>query len=305
MRQRTDLWRAFLTSQRGRWVVAESNTCSIRVRFPSPCCSGCAPRCGRRTVPRPNGWSRSGSSTPCGCADAGETEDWAIDATDAVTAEVSAVLNITRGLAASHLRYAQALREHPADGWDGHSSPATSTNAPFAPWCTGPASSSTTTCWPKWTVASRWAFPAGEHSTRSSSPHRIDQIVASVDLDAVRRRKDRVADREVFVGDVDNGLAEIHATVLAPDAHATAERLTALAHTVCEKDPRSLARTPRRCVRGDGRRRGPDGVPLRVARLRCRVTDPRPARSSSTSSPSRPPSTAPAVPPPRCWATRG
>jgi len=45
----------------------------------------------------------------------------------------------------------------------------------------------------------------------------------------------------VTVGDVDNGLAEIHAVVTAPDGHAFADRLTALANTVCEADGRTLA----------------------------------------------------------------
>jgi hypothetical protein len=40
---------------------------------------------------------------------------------------------------------------------------------------------------------------------------------------------------------VGNGLAEIVATVYAPDGHAVADRLTALAHTVCPADPRTLA----------------------------------------------------------------
>ena len=44
-----------------------------------------------------------------------------------------------------------------------------------------------------------------------------------------------------MVGDVDNGLTEIHAILTAPDGHAFDERLTALAHTVCEADGRTLA----------------------------------------------------------------
>jgi hypothetical protein len=40
-----------------------------------------------------------------------ETADWAVDAEAAVCAEVSATLSISPGLAASHLRYARALRE--------------------------------------------------------------------------------------------------------------------------------------------------------------------------------------------------
>ncbi|MDT5314218.1 MAG: hypothetical protein QOE74_3238, partial [Mycobacterium sp.] len=40
-----------------------------------------------------------------------ETADWAIDAMDAVSAEVAAALSISQGLAASHVRYARAMRE--------------------------------------------------------------------------------------------------------------------------------------------------------------------------------------------------
>ncbi len=42
--------------------------------------------------------------------DAGATELWVVDATDAVTLEVAAALGISRDLAASHVRYAHALR---------------------------------------------------------------------------------------------------------------------------------------------------------------------------------------------------
>ena len=40
-----------------------------------------------------------------------ETEDWAIDTEEAVTAEVAAALRISQGLAGSRLRYARAMRE--------------------------------------------------------------------------------------------------------------------------------------------------------------------------------------------------
>ena len=42
---------------------------------------------------------------------AGETPNWAVDAMEAVCAEVAAALSISAGLAASHVRYARALRE--------------------------------------------------------------------------------------------------------------------------------------------------------------------------------------------------
>ena len=40
-----------------------------------------------------------------------ETEDWAIDTMEAVSAEVAAALRISQGLAASRVRYARAMRE--------------------------------------------------------------------------------------------------------------------------------------------------------------------------------------------------
>jgi hypothetical protein len=76
---------------------------------------------------------------------------------------------------------------------------------------------------------------------RSQLAGRIDRVVAGMDADAVRRRRERIADREVVIGDVDRGLTEIHATLFAPDAHAVGDRLTALANTVCEADPRTIA----------------------------------------------------------------
>src|SRR5688500_16850125 len=42
--------------------------------------------------------------------DGGETDQWMVDATDAATLEISAALNVNRHLAASHVRYAHALR---------------------------------------------------------------------------------------------------------------------------------------------------------------------------------------------------
>lgn len=40
-----------------------------------------------------------------------DTEAWAVDTTEAVTAELAAALRISQGLAASRLRYARAMRE--------------------------------------------------------------------------------------------------------------------------------------------------------------------------------------------------
>ena len=88
--------------------------------------------------------------------------------------------------------------------------------------------------------------------------------MARADRDAVRVRTDRLAEREVCVGDIGNGLAEIVATVYAPDGHAVADRLTALAHTVCPGDPRSIAQRRADGLGRAGRGGGPVGLPLRT-----------------------------------------
>src|SRR6185312_12080297 len=172
--------------------------------------------------------------------DGGASEDWTVDATDAVALEVSAALGTSRGWAASHVRYAHALRvQLPQLGRvfvAGDIDEATFRAAVFR---TGlildddlraAVDETLAVRAPRWGVLDRSALAA-----------RIDHIVARADKDAVRRRKDRLAEREVVVGDIGNGLAEITATVYATDGHAVADQLTALAHTVCDADPRTIA----------------------------------------------------------------
>jgi hypothetical protein len=172
--------------------------------------------------------------------DGGASDDWAVDAVDAVTIEVSAALGISRGLAASHVRYAHALRvQLPQLGRvfiAGDIDEATFRTAVFR---TGLITDDEVLAAVDEQLA--LSVPRWGVLNRNQLTGRIDKIVARVDRDAVRRRRDRIAERDVFVGDVDSGLAEIVATVFAPDGHAVADRLTALARTVCEADPRTLA----------------------------------------------------------------
>jgi Domain of unknown function (DUF222) len=66
----------------------------------------------------------------------------------------------------------------------------------------------------------------------------VDRVVATADVDAVRRRQRRQTDREVWIGEGFEGIAEIGGRLLTPDAHALDRRLNALAATVCAHDPR-------------------------------------------------------------------
>jgi hypothetical protein len=169
-----------------------------------------------------------------------ETADWAIDAMDAVSAEVAAALSISQGLAASHVRYARALREQlPMLGRAfiaGDIDEATFRTCVFRTGLIDDDDVLAAVDRELALVVPRWGS-----INRGQLAGRIDKIVAGMDRDAVRRRRDRIADREVVMGDVDRGLSEIHATLFAPDAHAVSERLTALAATVCEADPRTVA----------------------------------------------------------------
>jgi len=90
----------------------------------------------------------------------------------------------------------------------------------------------------------------------------VDKIVAKADADAVRRRRERVAGREVWIGQVGDGLSEISATVLTTDAQALDQRLTALAATVCAQDPRTREQRRAKRAGGVGGGRRPAGLPV-------------------------------------------
>lgn len=172
--------------------------------------------------------------------DAGATDLWVVDATDAVTLEVAAALGISRDLAASHVKYAHALRfSLPRTGRAfiaGDIDEATFRACVFRTGLIVDEDTLAAVDAELSVVAPRWGSCG-----RAQLAARIDRVIATVDLDAVRRRRDRVTGREVIVGGVDNGLAEIHAIVCAPDGHAFADRLTALALTACDADGRTMA----------------------------------------------------------------
>ena len=167
-----------------------------------------------------------------------DTAAWAIDTEEAVAAELAAALRIGQGLAASRLRYARAMRErlpkvaevfkagdidyrmfqtivYRTDLITDHELLA-AVDAELA------------------VKVPRWPS-----MTPSRLGGQVDKIVVKADADAVRRRKQRHADRGIWIGDVEGGMSEIHGSLFSPDAHALDKRLNALAATVCEHDPRS------------------------------------------------------------------
>jgi len=188
-----------------------------------------------------------------------DTEEWAVDTEAAVSAEVAAALRMSQGLAASQLRYARAMRERlpklaevfKAGDIDERTFATivyrTDLINPDVLACVDAQLALTVVRWPS--------------MNRGRLAGQIDKIVAKADADAVRRRAERRSEREVWFADLEGGLSEIHGSLLSPDAHALDKRLTALAGTVCEHDPRS---------REQRRADALGALAARVDRLSCR-----------------------------------
>jgi hypothetical protein len=171
-------------------------------------------------------------------AERGEAKDWAVDTWAAVGAEVAAAFRISQGLAGSYLRYALAMRER----LPSVAAVFRAGDIDFRLFATIVYRTDLIT--DEQVLAAVDAqlavkVPRWPSMTRGRLAAQVDTIVARVDVDAVRRRQQRQADREVWIGDGGEGISEIHGSLFTPDAHALDKRLEALAATVCEHDPRS------------------------------------------------------------------
>jgi Domain of unknown function (DUF222) len=167
-----------------------------------------------------------------------DTEDWAVDTEAAVSAEVGAALRMSQALAASQLRYARAMRERLPKLADvfraGDIDQRTFATIVYRTDLITDSEVLATVDGQLAVAVLRWPS-----MTRGRLAGQIDRIVAKADRDAVRRRTERRSEREVWFADLGDGLSEIHGSLLSPQAHAVDKRLTALAATVCEHDPRS------------------------------------------------------------------
>jgi hypothetical protein len=195
-----------------------------------------------------------------------DTEEWAIDTEDAVAAEVAAALRISQGLAASRLRYARALRERlPAVAEVFKAGDIDFRTFQTIVYRTDLITDRDVLAAVDAQLAAQVArWPS---MTQGRLAGRIDAIVGHTDADAVRRRRQRHAEREVWFADLDSGISEIHGSLLSPDAHALDTRLTALAATVCEHDPRS--REQRRADALGALAAGADRLGCRCGRADC------------------------------------
>ncbi len=168
-----------------------------------------------------------------------DTEDWAIDTMEAVAAEVAAQLRISQALAAPRLHYARAMRERvPKVGEVFKAGDIDFRFFATIVYRTDLITDDAVLARVDAQLAANVArWPS---MTRNRLSGQVDKIVAHADADAVRaRRSTHRGEREVWIGDIEGGIAEIHGSLFSPDAHALDQRLTALAATVCAHDPRT------------------------------------------------------------------
>lgn len=205
-----------------------------------------------------------------------ESEEWAVDTEAAVAAEVAAELRISHGLAASRVRYGRALRERlprvaavfAAGDIDFRMVQALVYRTDLLTDADVLAAvdaqlAATVARWPSLTPARLAA--------------QVDKVVALADADAVRRRRDRAAGRELWIAEMGDGLARVEGVMFGPDAAALDARLDAMAATVCAQDPRN--REQRRADALGALAAGADRLGCRCGRADCAARARRPVAS--------------------------
>jgi len=200
-------------------------------------------------------------------AQRGEQADWAVDTWAAVGVEVGAAFRISLAMAGSYLRYALAMRERLPQA----AALFRAGDIDFRLFQTLVYRTDLIT---DTDVLARVDAQLAVNVVRWPSMTRgrlaaqVDKIVAKADADAVRRRQQPQSDREIWIGDrVEGGISEIHGSLFTPDAHALDQRLTALAATVCEHDPRD--RQQRRADALGALAAGADRLGCRCGRRDC------------------------------------
>jgi hypothetical protein len=168
----------------------------------------------------------------------GERETWCTDTQEAVSAEVAAALAIGQGLATSYLYYSRCLRTRlPKVGallqsgdidYRTFQTIVYRTDLITDPDVMAAVDAEVAAKTPRWPAMTQGRLGA-----------QVDRIVARADRDAVRRRRERQADREFSTWDGGDGLTEVFGRLMTPDARAVDVRLDALADTVCDADPRT------------------------------------------------------------------
>ncbi|OBG91523.1 hypothetical protein A5697_09710 [Mycobacterium sp. E3251] len=199
-------------------------------------------------------------------AQRGEEADWAVDTWAAVGAEIAAAFRVSLAMAGSFMRYALAMRERlPQVAAVFRAGDIDFRLFQTIVYRTDLITDAEVLAAVDGELAVRAArWPS---MTRGRLAGEVDKIVAKADVDAVRRRQQCRAEREVCIEDLEGGMSEIRGSLFSPDAHALDERLDALAATVCEHDPRG--RDQRRADALGALAAGADRLGCRCGRPDC------------------------------------
>jgi hypothetical protein len=174
------------------------------------------------------------------CRESGEQPDWAADTWEAVAAQVAAALHCSVAMGHSYLRYAMAMRDRlPEVGKAFQAGDidyrAFQTIAFRTDLITDAAVLAK--------VDARLAVLVSRRPslTRGGLAAAVDQVVAAVDADAVRRAAQAATDRFVDVQADQSGMAWVTGSVFGTDGRVLDHRLDELARSVCDADPRTRA----------------------------------------------------------------
>jgi hypothetical protein len=172
------------------------------------------------------------------CRDSGERQDWALDTWEAVAAQVAAALRCSAAMASSHLRYAMALRDRlPQLGKAFQAGDIDYRAFQTVVFRTDLITDADTLA----RVDSRLAVLLTRYPsiTRGRLAAAVDQVVASLDRDAVRRAADAARGRFIDIHSDETGMADVTGTLLAAAGKALDGKLDEMAATVCDADPRT------------------------------------------------------------------
>ncbi|MCV7124942.1 DUF222 domain-containing protein, partial [Mycobacterium lacus] len=168
----------------------------------------------------------------------GECAEWAVDTWAAVGAEVAAAFRTSLAMAGSYLRYALAMRERlPKVAEVFRAGEIDYRMFQTLVYRTDLITDAAVLARVDAELGLRVArWPS---MTQGRLAGAIDRIVAPADPDAVRRVRERTRDRQVWIGNCEDGMGEVSGRLYATDAQAVDKRLEALIATVCAADPRT------------------------------------------------------------------
>ena len=174
------------------------------------------------------------------CRESGEQPDWAADTWEAVAAQVAAALHCSVAMGHSYLRYAMAMRDRlPEVGKAFRAGDIDYRAFQTMVFRTDLITDAEVLA----KVDAQLAILVSRRPslTRGGLAAAVDQVVAAVDADAVRRAAQAATDRFVDVVANESGMAWLSGSVFGTDGQALDRRLDELAGGVCDGDPRSRA----------------------------------------------------------------